>query len=195
MNSLVTQPGHIRNIGVIPPHETRFKKYLDELRVIITPSWRILPNTQFYKLSYQRLFDLTAQGVVYDLILAARMQDEHDPDRNNIYTAARELRRMGRATILLISYHELLARVHGDNIEIAKRRLALFAQHELDPHLPSLGGIIRTTSTDPLFLISIIADVIEGPSRYLAQNHVYPIESQAHFLNHPPEHTLYGITG
>jgi hypothetical protein len=194
MNGGMTDPGQKRAIGVVPPHEARYKKYLDELRDIILPSWRILPATRFYKLSYERLLTLSAQGVVYDIVLASRMQDEREPDLNNIYHAALELRRRGRQTIFIISFHDLLARVRGEDVEAAKRRLALFGRHELDPKRPPLGGIIRTTSTDPLFLISIIADVLEDPGRYLAQNQVYHIETQAHFLNHPPEHTLYGMT-
>jgi hypothetical protein len=188
-------PNRKRHIGVIPPHETRYKKYLDELKSVITPSWRILPQTLFYKLSYERLIALSRQGVVYDLVLASRMQDAKAPEQNNLCAAAAELRhRLGRNTIFLISYHELIARVRGDDVETAKKCLAQLHARELVPNLPPLGGIIRTTSTDPLFLLSIIADVLDGPDRYLAQNQVYHIESQSHFLNHPPEHTLYGIT-
>jgi hypothetical protein len=92
-----------------------------------------------------------------------------------------------------MSFNDLLATVKGMDIESEKLYLKKLAERENDPSCDSIGGIVRTSSTDPAFLISITGDVLEGPGKYLAKEKVYPIETQAQFLNHPPGDTQIGI--
>lgn len=183
-----------RYVGVIPPHETRHKKYIEDLKAAILPNWRIVPETMFYLLSYRRLLDVSSKGGTYDVILAARFKDEHAPEDYNVLSAALEIReRLGRETVFILSFSELLAQMKGLDASGEKKYLDLLFQRENDPRDPSLGGVIYTSSSEPLFLLSVLGDVLGNPQPYLAKTVVHHIESQADFLNHPPGATQAGI--
>jgi hypothetical protein len=183
-----------RHIAVIPPHEIRHRKYIEDFSKVVTSAWQIIPNTLFYKVSYHRLLQVAGSGAAYDAVISSRMRDLYEPDAYNIFAAARKLRKdLGRDTIFIISYNELLAAVMGLDRDAEKSFIRQIADHEEDPGQERLGGIIRTSSTDPAFLVSILADVLDGPQNYLHIKSPYHIESQANFLNHPPGHTMVGI--
>lgn len=183
-----------RHIGVIPIHETKHRSYIEDFRRKILPAWKIIPHTLFYNISYEKLLGVSRSGAAYDIIIACRMKDPNNPEQNNVCSAVVEIRhKIGLHTIFVMSFNDLLATVKGMDIESEKLYLKKLAEHENDPTRDSIGGIVRTSSTDPAFLISIIGDVLEGPGKYLAKEKVYPIETQAQFLNHPPGDTQIGI--
>ncbi len=186
-------PAAKRHIAVIPPHETRNRKYLEEFRSVILPRWQIIPNTLFYKLSWARLMEVARAGARYDVVIASRMRDLDRPGQNNVVAAAAFIRRLGHNTIFILSLNDLLATVLGLDLAAEKAVIAELVKNETGPAPARFGGIIRTTSTDPSFLIAILADVLDDPNNYLHIKSPYSIESQAHFLNHPPGHTQVGI--
>ena len=182
-----------RHIAVIPPREDRNRAFLDELRTAILPNWKIIPHTRFYKLSYSRLINIARGGAAYDIVVAARVKDALNPERNNIYSAIQEIRRRGGRTIFAVSFNEFLVKAWGEDVAAEKRYLDLLAQHDKDPRRSPLRGVIRTTSTDPNFLISVLGDILDRPQIYFDRQKVYSIETQAQFLNHPPGATQFGI--
>ncbi|HUT53768.1 MAG TPA: hypothetical protein VM658_10275 [bacterium] len=183
-----------RHIAVIPPHEFRNKNFIEDFRRVILPRWQIIPRTMFYKVSYARLLSVARTGASYDVVIASRMRDLTQPGTNNVASAAAELRRrLQQNTIFILSMNDLLATVQGLDLAAEKAVIAELTRAENDPTSPRIGGIIRTSSTDPAFLISILADVLDDPNNYLHIKSPYSIESQAHFLNHPPGHTQVGI--
>jgi hypothetical protein len=167
---------------------------MEDFRRKILPAWKIIPHTLFYKISYQKLLDVSRSGAGYDIIIACRMKDAENPGQNNVCSAAVEIRRkIGLHTIFVMSFNDLLATVKGMDTESEKFYLQKLAEYENDPGRESIGGIVRTSSTDPAFLISIVGDILEGPAKYLARDKIYPVETQAQFLNHPPGDTQIGI--
>jgi len=183
-----------RHIGVIPPHEFKNKKYIEDFRKVILPGWPIIPHTLFYKISYERLINVSRSGAAFDVVIASRMKDANHPEINNIYSAALEIRgRLSLPTVFIISYNELLATVLDLDPKAEKACIQKLIEHGNNPGPKSIGGIARTTGTDPTFLVSIVADILDGPGKYLQKTQVCHIESQAHFLNHPPGHTQVGI--
>jgi len=183
-----------RNIGVIPPHQTRHKGFIESFSKVVMSSYEVVPDTRFFNISFKRLSGLSSKGFKYDVVVAARMKDEADPEANNVYAAANEIRnRLSQNTIFILSFNLMLAKMKGMDLEGEKRQISKVLEHQNDPARPILGGIIYTTSTEPNFLISIVADVLDNPGKYLEKKQVYPIESQAHFLNHPPGQTQVGF--
>jgi len=183
----------IRHIGVIPPHPVRCKKYLADFTSVVAPSFRIIPRTRFYRISFARLYEVERGGSGYDVVLAGRMKDESEPEINNVFSAILAARNAFRlSTIFILSFNQLLARLLGLDPRAEKLYLERTLMLDEKP-AEHPGGIICTSSTDPAFLVSIIADVLDGPAGYLNLKRVHHIETQAHFLNHPPGHTQLGI--
>ncbi len=183
-----------KHIGVMPPHQTKHRRFIEDFQGAVTSSARIIPRTRFYNISFERLLYLSEKGFAYDVVICSRMKDHSDPRRNNIITAAYELRnRLGLDTVFVVSFNALLAEVRGLDPKVEERYISILVEHGQDPQKSGIHGIIYTTSTDPTFLVSIVADVLDNPGTYLAIEQVHRIETQAHFLNHPPGHTQYGI--
>jgi hypothetical protein len=190
----MTQPTTKRRIGVIPPHETRYKKHLEEMRREIIPSWRIIPHTQFFLTSFAGALDCSRRGKPFDIILASRLHDSTDPGRNNVLYLTDALRNALKLdTLLLISFNSFLAKVMGLDAAAEQVHLDRLIERQMDQARPPIGGIVVTTSTDPVFLVSVLGDLLDNPATYLRRKEIHQIETQAQFLNHPPGHTQIGI--
>lgn len=183
-----------RHIGIIPVHETKNKGYFENFKRVILPNWMIIPDTLFYKLSYEKLLQVSKTKAAYNIVIASRMKDDNNPEVNNICSAANEIRNgLGFKTVFLLSFNDLQATVKGLDPAREKRLIEVLVNHEENPDKKSIGGIVRTSATDPLFLVSILGDILAGPKKYLDKTQVHHVESQTHFLNHSPGHTQYGI--
>ncbi len=184
-----------KHIGVIAPHETKNEKFYNDYVKVIKPCWSIIPNTFFYKLSFDRLINVASRGVRYDIVIAARMKDATNPEINNIYTAASMVRnRFNLDTIFAVSFNEFLSKMAGLDPDAEKVYLNKLVDDENNPAKESIGGIVTTSSTDPNFIVTIVADILDAPHKYLEKKEVHKIENQSHFFNHPPGDTLYGLS-
>lgn len=183
------------HIGVIPPNEDKTRKFVENWKSAVEPSRRIVPNSYFHLISYQRLLEVHRKNAAYDIVLAARMRDRAHSKAHNIYNTVLELRRdKGRRTIFVLSFNELLAAMKGLSPEVEKSYIRKIEEHNQNPNMKNLGGIVRTTSTDPMFLVTVLGDIIEGADKYKALENILDIESQNHFLNHPPGQTMLGLS-
>ncbi|MFO8057203.1 MAG: hypothetical protein R6V10_07920 [bacterium] len=182
------------HIGVIPPHQDKPRRYLTDFKKTVESCSNLVPDAFFHHLSYQRLLEVSRSGAFYNVIIAARMKDEKDAAESNIFSAAREIRRLRFPTVFIISFNSFLARVTGIDLDDANEHIRRIAHYQQDPEKPGLPGMVRTTSTDPNFLVSIVADVMDNPSSYLDKKDLYDIENQGDFLNHPPGHTRLGMS-
>jgi|GEM_PF-4783759 len=183
-----------RHIGVIPPHQDRPRRYLSEFRNAVLASNNLVPRTFFYHLSFERLTEVCRNNSGYHAVLCARMKDDGAPEANNIFSAALEVRRLNLPTVFVISFNTFLARVTGIDLDDANEHIRRIAHYQQGPEMPGLPGIVRTTSTDPHFLLSIVADILDNPSVYLGKKDLYDIENQGDFLNNPPGHTRMGMS-
>lgn len=183
-----------RHIGVIPPHPTRNRKFFEDFARVIEPCWRLIPHTLFYRLSYPRLIEVSRTHGPYQVVVTSRMSDPEDPENNNIVSAVKTVRHeLGQSTVFIMSFNQLLASVRGLDAQAEREYIERLMNRERDPRRPSSGGLVYTSSTDPDFLITVIADILTGPQKYLDIKGIYRVESQAHFLNNPPGHTQTGI--
>jgi len=183
-----------RHVGVIPPHEIKHRKYIEEFKQKISGGWRILPDSLFYKLSYQRLLTVARSGASYHVAVVSRMRDQENQEQNNVYSAANEIRNgLGMDTVFIVSFNELLATMRGHDPRQERSFIDKLIEHGEDPGKKPIGGVILTSSTDPFFILSIIADILDNPKSYLDKKPVLNIESQSQFLNHPPGDTHMGI--
>jgi hypothetical protein len=191
----MTEDNVNRHIGVIAPNETKNQKFYSDYAKVIRPCWSIIPNTFFYPLSFDKLINVASRGVRYDIVIAARMKDTVNPEMNNIYTSSTMVRnRFNLDTIFVISFNEFLSKMSGLDPDAEKVYLNKLVEDENDPAKQSIGGIATTSSTDPNFIITIVADILDAPYRYLEKKQVHKIENQSHFFNHPPGDTLYGLS-
>ncbi len=183
-----------KHVGIIPPRQTKNKVYLDDFKNVITGSWNLVPNVLFYHLTYKRLLEVFSTGATYDVVIAARMRDDAAPEENNIFKALTKARLdMGLKTVFLISYNTFMAKMSGMDANAEQALIDEIFKRQYEVADPPLGGVVQTTSTEPVFLLSVVADIIEGPNRYLGRSTIHTIENQSHFLNHPPGETMVGI--
>ncbi len=182
-----------RHVGVIPPHQNKPRRYLSDFRKTVLGSGNLIPDTYFYHISFHRFLEVSRNNACYHVVIAGRMKDGEAPEIDNIFAAALEARRLKIPTVFVISFNSFLARVTGIDLDDANEHIRRIARYQQDPHMPELPGIVRTTSTDPNFLVSIVADILDDPSGYLAKKDLCDIENQGDFLNNPPGHTRAGI--
>jgi len=182
-----------RHVAVIPPREDKNKKYIEEFKQALSYNWHLLPNTYFYKVNFHRFLEVSRTGFQYDVLVAARMSDETDQDGINIFTACDETRyRMGLETNFIISFNSFMAKMAGKEPEKEEEYLEMLRMESEGP-AGGMGGIVLTSSTDPVFLIGIISDILDEPDNYLALKDIHEIETQGDFVNHPPGQTQMGF--
>lgn len=162
-----------RNIGIIPNKNEN--KVLKGIRL----NREEFPDFDFQFVSYQKLFEYIKSNEFFDLLLFYNLvQDTH----NNICVASYELREKFD-TPLLISFNKVQEEIKGRFVNEERFYLEKLLKSDIN-------GIITTSSTDELFLFTLMKDIIAGKEEYSKIKR--KVESQKDFLVFKPDYTEIG---